>query len=49
MHNRIKRLFDEGRITVDGLRTAIKYNLITEDQLREILGNRETADQSDSE
>ena len=38
MYNRLKRLYDEGKITEAGLREAVTYGWITEEEYAEIIG-----------
>ncbi len=36
MYERLKRLYSEGKITIQGLRNAVAKKLITEEQFTEI-------------
>lgn len=38
MFERLKRLYNEGRLTVDGLENAVARGWITEDQKKQITG-----------
>lgn len=37
MYNRLKRLYEEGKITKEGLRNAVIRKWITEEQFNEII------------
>lgn len=38
MFDRIKRLYDEGKLNIDGVRNAVKRGWITAEQFKEITG-----------
>lgn len=38
MYKTLKRLYDEGRLTVQGLRNAVTKGWITEEDMKEIMG-----------
>ena len=40
MFDRLKRLFDIGKITKDGLKTAVEKGLITSDEYTKIVGEQ---------
>lgn len=40
MYERIKRLYQEGRLTEAGVRNAAKKGLITEEQAEEIIASK---------
>lgn len=40
MYERIKRLYDSGELTIDGLKNAVKKNLITVEEYEEISGEK---------
>lgn len=40
MYERIKRLYDSGELTIDGLKNAVIKNLITVEEYEEISGEK---------
>lgn len=48
MYARIKRLYDTGKLTKDGVRNAVTKGWITEEQYEEIVGESENEDVQDS-
>ena len=49
MYERLKRLYNEGRLTKEGLENAVARGWITEEQMQEIIGgtddNQQTAEE----
>ena len=44
MYTRIKRLYDTGKLTKDGVRNAVAKGWITEEQYAEIIGEEHNDD-----
>lgn len=44
MYNRLKRLYDEGRITQEKLRKAVELGWITAEEYMEIVGGKDGND-----
>lgn len=43
MYKRLKKLYKEGRLTKTGLQNAVAKGWITEEEMREIVGEDESA------
>lgn len=42
MFNRLKRLYDQGRLSKDGLYFYVEHNILTQEEYNEIVGVRST-------